>query len=208
MSVKRKPLECGVFQDLEMAKHYYQETARWMQGVAKNFVSIAEKWGITDGKVLDVGTGPGSLAVGFAEVLPGVQVVGLDLSDAALELARKNAQESGASVRVSFEKGNAEDMPFEDDTFDLVISNNTLHLVEHPVSMFDEIQRVLKPQGRFIISDFRRYWLGLLTEHLRASYTPREVKDMLNQSKLQGWTVKDSLLWLSILSGGGDDGFR
>jgi ubiquinone/menaquinone biosynthesis C-methylase UbiE len=198
--VKRKPLECGVFEDIEMAKRYHQETTRWMQGVAKNFVSVAERWGITDGKVLDVGTGPGSLAIGFAEGLPGVQVVGLDLSDAALELARENAQESRASVRVSFEKGDAEDMPFEDDTFDLAISNNTLHLVERPVSMFNEIQRVLKPQGRFVISDFRRSWLGLLTEHLGASYTPREVKDMLSQSKLQGWTVKDGFLFLSILS--------
>ncbi len=198
--MKRKPLECGVFEDIEMAKHYHRETSRWMQGVAKNFVSIAEKWEVTDGKILDVGTGPGSLAIGFAEGLPGVQVVGLDLSDAALELARENAQESGASTRVSFEKGNAEDMPFEDDIFDLAISNNTLHLVEQPLSLFDEIQRVLKPQGKFIISDFRRSWLGLLTEHLRASYTPQEVKDMLSQSKLQGWTVKGGLLWLSILS--------
>jgi len=198
--VKRKPLECSIFQDLEMAKHYHQQTARWMQSVAKNFVSIAEKWEVTDGKVLDVGTGPGSLAIGFAEGLPGVQVVGLDLCDAALELARENAQESGASARVSFEKGNAEDMPFEDDTFDLAISNNTLHLIEYSVSMFDEIQRVLKPQGRFIVSDFRRSWLGLLTEHLRAAYTPREAKELLSQSKLKGWVVKDSLLFLSILS--------
>jgi ubiquinone/menaquinone biosynthesis C-methylase UbiE len=200
--IKREPLSCGVFEDVEMAKRYHQETARWMQGVAKNFVSIAEKWGITDGKVLDVGTGPGSLAIGFAEGLPGVQVVGLDLSDAALELARDNTQKSGASLRVSFERGDAEDMPFEDDVFDLVISNNTLHLIENPVSMLDEIHRVLKPQGGFIISDFRRSWLGVFTEHFRASYTPQEVKDLLSQSKLQGWMVKDGLLWMSILSEG------
>ncbi len=198
--IKRKPLECGVFKDIETARRYHKETAKWMQGVAKSFIAVAKKWGVTGGKVLDVGTGPGSLAIEFAKGILGVQVVGLDLSDVALELARDNVQESGVSSRVSFEKGDAEDMPFEDDTFDVVISSNTLHLVKNPVSMLNEIHRILKPQGRFIISDFRRSWLGVLTEHIRASYTLQEVKDLLSQSKLQGWMVKDGFLWLSILS--------
>ncbi|MBL7184466.1 MAG: class I SAM-dependent methyltransferase [Anaerolineae bacterium] len=196
--IKRKPLECGVFEDIETARRYHKETAGWVRNVARSFVSVAKKWGVTDGKVLDVGTGTASLAIGFAKGIPGVQVVGLDLSDVALELARDNAQESEVSLRVSFEKGDAEDMPFEDDTFDLVISSDTLHLVKNPTKMFNEIQRVLKPQGRFFISDFRRSWLGILTEHVRASYSPKEVRDLLSQSKLQNWKVKDYFFWLSI----------
>jgi len=140
------------------------------------------------------------LAIGFAQGLPGVHAVGLDLSDAVLELARENAQESGVSSRVSFEKGDAEDMPFEDDTFDLVISGNTLHLVKNPVRMFSEIQRVLKPGGRFLVSDFRRSWLGILTEHVRAAYSVKEVTDLLRQSELQNWKVRDSFFWLSVLT--------
>jgi hypothetical protein len=65
---------------------------------------------------------------------------------------------------------------------------------------FDEIDRVLRPQGRFLISDFRRSWLGSLSIHLRASYTPGEIRDSLSQSKLQNWKVKDSFFWLSIFS--------
>lgn len=197
---ERKPLEHGVFEDIAVAKRYDKETRIWMQYVSKSFVSVAEKWGITAGKVLDVGTGTGLLAIEFAKEIPGVEVVGLDLSDVALELARDNAQESGVSSRVSFEKGDAEDTPFEDDTFDLVISGNTLHLLKNPVRMFDEIHRVLKPNGRFFVSDFRRSWLGVLTEHLRASYSPQEVRDLLSQSKLQNWKVRDSFFWLSVLS--------
>jgi ubiquinone/menaquinone biosynthesis C-methylase UbiE len=198
--IKRKPLECGVFEDMETAKRYNKEVRQWMRLVSKSFVSVARKWGLTDGKVLDVGTGTASLAIEFAEGIPGVQVVGLDLSDVILELARDNAQKSQASLRVSLEKGDAEDMPFEDDTFDLVISSDTLHLVKNPVRMFSEIHRVLGPQGRFFISDFRRSWLGIFTEHVRASYSPKEVKDLLSQSKLQNWKVKDYFFWLSIFS--------
>jgi len=198
--IRRKPLECGVFEDIETARRYHKETAGWTRNVARSFVSVAKKWGVADGKVLDVGAGTGSLAIEFAKGIPGVQVVGLDLSDVALELARDNAQKSEVSSRVSFEKGDAEDMPFEDNTFDLVISSNTLHLVENPVSMLNEIHRVLKPKGRFFISDFRRSWSGIFTEHIRASYSPKEVRDLLSQSKLQNWKVKDYFFWLSIFS--------
>ena len=196
----RRPLEHGVFEDMEIARKYDKEVRIWTRYVSKSFVSVARRWGTTSGTVLDVGTGTGRLAIEFASGIPGVELVGLDLSDVALEIARENVQESRASLRVSFEKGDAENMPFEDNAFDLVISNNTLHLVENPVSMFDEIQRVLKPQGKFCISDFRRSWLGILTEHFRAAYTRREVNDLLSQSKLQNWKVKDSFFWLSIFS--------
>lgn len=198
--ISRKPLEHGVFEDIEIARRYHKEVEKWMRNVAKSFVSVAKKWETTDGTVLDVGAGTGILAIEFARGIPGVQVIGLDLSDAALELARENAQESGVSSRVSFEKGDAEDMPFENDAFDLVISSNTLHLVKNPIEMFDEIHRVLKPEGRFLISDLRRSWLGIFVVHMRASYTPGEVKDLLSQSKLVNWRPRGHLLWLSIFS--------
>lgn len=197
--MRRKPLACGVFQDMEAARRYHRQTAQWMRNVARSFIAIAETWGMAEGKVLDIGTATGALAIEFAKAIPGVKVVGLDLSDVALELAKANAQENGVSSRVSFKAGNAEDMPFEDDSFDAVISGNTLHLIENPVRMFDEIHRVLKPQGKFIISDFRRSWLGLFTEHFRASYSPEDVKELLSRSKLEDWQVKDSFLWLNIL---------
>jgi ubiquinone/menaquinone biosynthesis C-methylase UbiE len=198
--IQRKPLECGVFEDEKAARRYDKEIRTRTQNLSKSFVYIAREWGITDGKVLDVGTGTGRLAIEFARSISGVQVVGLDLSEVALKVARENVQDGDMAPRVSLKMGNAEDMPFEDDTFDLVISSNTLHLVKNPVSMFNEIHRVLKPQAGFLISDLRRSWLGVLTEHIRASYTRQEVQDLLNQSRLQNWTIRDSFLWLNIFS--------
>jgi ubiquinone/menaquinone biosynthesis C-methylase UbiE len=198
--VERRRLEHGVFEDIEVARRYDREARVWARYVSKSFVSVVERWGVSSGRVLDVGTGTGLLAVEFAKGLPAIEVVGLDLSDVALELARDNAQEVRASSRVSFRKGDAEDMPFEDDAFDLVISGNTLHLLKNPVRMFNEIQRVLKPGGRFLVSDFRRSWLGILTQHVRSAYSAEEVRDLLRQSELQNWKVKDSFFWLSVLS--------
>lgn len=102
--------------------------------------------------------------------------------------------------RVAFEHGDAEDMPFDDDTFHLAVSSNTLHLMENPVSMFDEIQCVLKPTGKFFISDLGRSWLGILTKHIRASYSPKEVEDSLRQSKLRNSEVQGRFFWLSMVS--------
>ena len=125
--MNRKPLEYGVIEDAETAIGYNRAAQTRTQFLSKSFTFMARRWSITDGRVLDVGTGTGLLAIEFARSIPGVEVVGLDLSDAVLELARDNAQESEVSSRVSFRKGDVEDIPLGDDAFDLVISCNTLH---------------------------------------------------------------------------------
>ena len=69
--IRRKPLEHGVFEDIEIARRYDKEARIRMRYVSKSFVSVVRKWGITSGKVLDVGTGTGLLAIEFAKPLPG-----------------------------------------------------------------------------------------------------------------------------------------
>lgn len=198
--IKRQPFAHGVFEDIEVARRYDREARMRARYVARSFVTVSRRWGITSGEVLDVGTGTGLLAIQFAKRIPGVTVVGLDLSNVVLELARDTAQASEVASRVTFKHGDAQDMPFDDDVFDLVVSSNTLHLIENPVRMFDEIQRVLKPMGKFFISDFRRSWLGILTSHIRASYSPKEVENLLRRSKLRNWEVQDRFFWLNIVS--------
>jgi ubiquinone/menaquinone biosynthesis C-methylase UbiE len=199
--IKRKPLQEATFRDIGAARRYNEEGKKWLPGVCKSLVAVVRNWGITTGRVLDVGTGTGLLAIEFAYHLPEMELVGLDLSDVALDIANENLREIEPKLRISFKQGDAEAMPFGDQTFDLVISSNTLHLIRNPVKMFDEIQRVLRPDGRFLISDFRRSWLGLLTEHIRAAYSSQEVENLLYQSKLQNWGVVDSFLWLTVISG-------
>jgi len=198
--VKRQPLKETVFEDEESVRRYGQEINRWGPGIARSFAAIIKKWEMTGGKALDLGSGTGILAMELAKAFPEFEFVGLDLSEAAVNVAREQAAESAVGARVSFQHGDAEDMPFDNSSFDLVVSSNTLHLLRNPVNMFDEVQRVLSPSGRFIISNFRRSWWGSVTPHIRAAYTPEEIEELLRQSSLENWRVQDGLLWLTVRS--------
>jgi ubiquinone/menaquinone biosynthesis C-methylase UbiE len=196
----RIPVEHGIFQGVEEAEHYDRESRWWMRNVVEQFAAAARGRGVADGKVLDVGSGSGLATIRLAGMLPGAQFTGLELCPPVLERARQNATSSGLDGRVAFEMGSAEDMPFADAAFDLVVCLSTLHLLDNPVDMLNEVQRVLKPGGRFYIRDYRRTWLGALSGHIRACYTLSEASDLLKKSGLQDWKVKGGLFWLHILS--------
>jgi ubiquinone/menaquinone biosynthesis C-methylase UbiE len=103
--------------------------------------------------VLDLGSGAGNdCFVARAIVGETGKVVGIDFTDAMLEKARKNNAELGFQ-NVEFVKGDIEDMPLEDNQFDVVISNCVLNLVPDKRKAFAEIKRVLKPGGHFCVSD-------------------------------------------------------
>lgn len=82
-------------------------------------------------------------------------------------------------------------MPFENESFDAVISLNVLHVVDDPIAMLNEIERVLAPDGIAFISDIRRSWLGLLMPILKTAYSPGEVAQLLQRSRLRHSTLHD-----------------
>lgn len=109
--------------------------------------------GLTEGTVLDLGTGPGYLPIEIAKRSQSIKVVGIDLSRDLIRMARANASNAGLSDKLTFEVGNAAGLRFEDSLFDRVISTGMLHSLKTPVKVLKEIYRVLKKDREAWICD-------------------------------------------------------
>jgi ubiquinone/menaquinone biosynthesis C-methylase UbiE len=117
-----------------------------LQGTWKKLLSrVFEK----KSKILDVGTGTGFLALILSEL--GHEVTGVDLSPRMLEIARKKALESGQ--RIDFKLGDAETLPFKNNSFDAVICRHLLWTLPNPTVAVSEWRRVVKKGGKVVVID-------------------------------------------------------
>jgi len=171
--------------------------------------------GIRSGLALEVGPGPGYLGLEWLKAAEGTTLKGLDISRNMIKMAEKNAREYGLEDRVEYVESDARSMPFEDNTFDAVFTNGSLHEWSQPAAILNEIHRVLKPAGKYHVSDLRRdmnpfiKWLmklmtkpkeiksGLITS-INAAYTEDEIREMLKETKIQGYDIQKSVMGLAI----------
>ena len=103
-------------------------------------------------KILDLGTGSGYLAFPFAEKYKQVEVVGLDIVEMTLEENQRKAELEGIN-NLRFVSYDGMDFPFDDNSFDIVITRYALHHFPAINDTFCEISRVLKKNGIFFLSD-------------------------------------------------------
>ena len=104
-------------------------------------------------RVLDVGCGAGTDSLVAAQMVgPAGRVTGIDMTREMLAKARASARALGAA-NVDFVEGEAEELPFEDASFDVAISNGVIDLIPDKDAVFSEIHRVLAPGGRVQIAD-------------------------------------------------------
>ncbi|MFN2292294.1 MAG: class I SAM-dependent methyltransferase [Anaerolineae bacterium] len=207
-------------EDPEVAQAF-NRIASWPQmALLRWFVARRALSMVREGRAVDLGCGPGHFVVDLAQSAPNLQVTGVDLSDEMLAQAEERARRYGLADRIALKKGNAAQIPFPDGSLDLVVSTLSLHHWSDPVGVLDEIARVLRPGGSFLVFDLRRdmpppfyllLWFAtrcVVPTALRqvneplgsrdASFTPQEAALLAGQSRLTGWRVTRGPLWLTI----------
>lgn len=107
--------------------------------------------------VLEIGSGPGELALAIAQRLPRAEVLGVDLASAMVDRATERAREAGMHMRVRFRLADAARLPLADGSFDVAVSTLSLHHWADPGSVFTELGRVLRPTGVALVYDVRPF---------------------------------------------------
>lgn len=187
----------------EVESYASAAAARYLDAVDNTFVDQVLSLGVVSGALIDVGAGPGGIALKLARRLPCARIIGVDRSANMIRAAATSAREQGLDERVSFLIADANCLPFREECFNAVLSNSVLHHLATPVDAFNEMARLAKPGGRVIVRDLRRpsrlafrlhvawfgrYYSGLMkklyVDSVHAAYTATELEALLARSRL------------------------
>jgi len=124
------------------------------------------------GKLLEVPVGTGILTMPFYQSLPGADITCLDYSENMMASAQKKAQDMGLN-HVHFLQGDVGDLPFKDNTYDIVLSLNGFHAFPDKKSAYSETYRVLKPGGTFCGCFYIKGECGRTDWFIRNLYQPK-----------------------------------
>jgi demethylmenaquinone methyltransferase/2-methoxy-6-polyprenyl-1,4-benzoquinol methylase len=118
----------------------------WKNKLIEKVLKNAKK----NGKILDLCTGTGDIAIALAKEREDLDIVGLDFSNNMLDVARKKAE---GLKNIKFQQGNAMELPFEDGSFDMVTISFGLRNTSDYFKVISEIKRVLKDDGYILCMD-------------------------------------------------------
>jgi ubiquinone/menaquinone biosynthesis C-methylase UbiE len=122
------------------------------------------------GEILDVGTGPGRIAIALCAAQPAARVLALDLAEAMLDLARRNVAAAGLTARIECVRGDAKGLSWPDGRFEAVISNTIVHHIPDPGPALAEIARLVAPGGTLFVRDLARPDTNEQVDSLVAAY--------------------------------------
>ena len=192
---------------------------------AKVYPAIAEhivkKYGITSGRCLDAGSGPGSLAIALAGITD-LNICSLDKEPGMANIAQRNINEAGLNSRITTVVADICDVPFDNDYFDIIVSRGSIFFWEDKVAGIKDLYRTLKPGGvlycgggmgnddilreadgiimtddRF--SDMREFWQGRKTKR-NSSETRDSFENILEEAGIQGNVVHEcGGTWIEII---------
>jgi ubiquinone/menaquinone biosynthesis C-methylase UbiE len=194
--MKRSSLTHGrIFDDETFAERYAERHRKMAERFGHEYAEKLVSRGFYKGKIIDVGCGFGGMNIVLARRFVDSEIVGIDLSNPLLRLANQSARAADLDDRVRFEKADVHQIPYDDGSFDVVINTNMVHLVDGPVQMLNEIERILVPDGCLFIADIRRSWIGLLDKTFKSALTLDEARELVDQSNVREGSLSSSLLW-------------
>ena len=215
--------EPEVIFDRSLAEYYSRLAKKYMKIPCQRVLYKIKAKGIVEGRALDVGTGPGIFPISITKAYPKIRFTGIDLSPVMVEVATENAREFRLEGLVNFREGSAYQLPCPEKSVDLVTCVNTLHHLQDPVAFFNEVDRVLKEGGHFVIVDFHRdvsrialwffnlIWKWVITrnglgtesfmESVQSSYTVSECRNLLEKASLKRWVIytRSLEMWIESL---------
>ena len=225
--VKKIPLRVPEGETIEDQDDFsMEELNMWFKKRMKeyqHFVNmIVNQLGLMDeAKILEIGPGPAWITILLAKKNSSFKITGLEISEDMIRVAKKNILEAGVEKQISFVLGDAKNMVnISDHTYDIIISHDSLHHWREPISVFNEILRIITAEGKICISDGRRD-LGIgakiifniirffISKEMRyywktsimAGYTPEEMRLILDQTGLKNrYEIRAGLLELTIFS--------
>ena len=165
------------------------------QRFGREYAKKLSSRGFRKGRILDAGCGFGGMDILLAMAFPNSEVIGIDLSDPLLQKAGMDARAAELGERLKFEKADVRQIPYADNTFDAILNLNMVHLVEDPVRMLNEIERVLVPNGHLFVADIRRSWIGFIEAEFRSGLTLEEAEELFGRSNLREGAFSSGFLW-------------
>ncbi len=170
------------FDDIE--KNRYEVYAPWMKDIFK-FDQYKGK------KVLEIGVGTGTDHLQFAKA--GAILTGVDITPKSIELTKRNLELHGYGSNLSVT--DAENLPFEDRTFDIVYSFGVLHHIPDIQKAINEIHRVLSPNGKAIIALYHKYslfWISVIIYDmiLKKGFFKKTIRQRLSEIEISGKETK------------------
>ena len=121
----------------------------WRKKAIKKIEDSAPKF------ILDIATGTADLAI-EASNIPSVNITGLDLSEKMLEIGKEKIKKRNLQKTIQLQKGDAENLPFKDNSFDVVMVAFGVRNFENLNKGLSEMNRVLKPNGKLMILEFSK----------------------------------------------------
>lgn len=193
LSLDRRP-----FTPKELASHYDKQSSHWHQAIDRHGFEEAyqrflgkilrqERYrqNATELRVLDAGIGTGAMTTAFCKLIGNsFQLDGIDISPAMLEQAADRLKYQDLDCTLT--QADLADLPFADNTFDLVLVAHVLEHLPDPKTAIDELFRVLKPGGVLICCMTRRSWMGAYIQLIWRTH-------QVNMATAKGWLRRAGL---------------